>query len=107
MPCAGLSASIWCRPVCTILKERYPRQVYSLYLNGIDDDFLGKSFDTTAKHELPKTLLYAGNIGEGQGLHHIVAQLATILGSGWRIKVIGSGGALHKLRQSIAKCRRT
>jgi glycosyltransferase involved in cell wall biosynthesis len=48
-----------------------------------------------------KTIVYAGNIGEGQGLHKIVPQAAAKLGDGYKFIVIGDGGAKQKLIDAI------
>ena len=49
-----------------------------------------------------RIILYAGNIGEGQGLEKILPDLSLYL-KGWNFKVIGAGGTLHKLSSEIIK----
>ena len=55
--------------------SRYPDRSYAWFSNGIDDEFLhanwsgGKPSDARAL-----LVVYAGNIGEGQGLHAILPQ---------------------------------
>lgn len=76
---------------------------YSYFTNGIDDEFLDfpASFPADASPAM-RTLLYAGNIGEGQGLHIIIPQAARQLGDAYRFVVIGDGGAKAKLEAAIA-----
>lgn len=77
---------------------RYPNQSFSFFTNGIDEDFIGyKSrsdslplFSNSANPKL--SILYAGNIGEGQGLEKIIPNLASRLGKMVSIKLIGDGG---------------
>lgn len=81
---------------------RFRQATYSYFTNGID-----KAFLTIAPSESPisnaatKTILYAGNIGEGQGLHIVIPEAARQLGAGYRFVVIGDGGARQKLEEAI------
>ncbi len=86
-------------------KARYPEQRYSFFTNGIDNGFLGVEPPTANPSDgnRQNVLLYAGNIGEGQGLHHIVPQLAARLGNGWRLRIVGAGGALQRLKQAVER----
>lgn len=71
------------------------------FTNGIDDLFL--SLPASVEHDSAvKTILYAGNMGEGQGLEKIVPDAAARLGSRYRFRLIGSGGTRPKLEQAIA-----
>jgi glycosyltransferase involved in cell wall biosynthesis len=86
---------------------RYPAQRFSCFTNGIDDEFVAAA--PTRRSPSPRlagpdtvTILYAGNVGEGQGLHHIVPQLASTLGARVRFRIIGDGGRVAALRQAIA-----
>lgn len=74
----------------------YKQAAYTYYPNGIDDVFLSlkQAADIAAS---PKTILYAGNIGEGQGLEKIIPDLAEAMGSDYRIKIFGDGGTKNKL----------
>jgi glycosyltransferase involved in cell wall biosynthesis len=49
-----------------------------------------------------KIILYAGNIGEGQGLHNIIPKLASALSSEYIFRIIGDGGRRNNL-QSLTK----
>ncbi len=87
-------------------KIRYPRQQFSFFTNGIDAEFLNPT-TVTAQH-LPHnaglvTVLYAGNLGEGQGLHAILPALAKKLHDQVIFKVIGDGGRKEALRRALAE----
>jgi hypothetical protein len=62
------------------------------FTNGIDDIFLDTDFrNADAGTGLP-LILYAGNMGEGQGLHRIVPEVARRLRGRARFRLIGDGG---------------
>ena len=48
-------------------------------------------------------MLYAGNIGEGQGLHKILPALAKKMKKHINYKVIGDGGRKEALLQALAE----
>ncbi|RZK38521.1 MAG: glycosyltransferase WbuB [Pedobacter sp.] len=73
---------------------------YSYYPNGIDDIFLNLPQSQGSTNKV-KTITYAGNFGEGQGLHKIVPKAAKRLGKGYKFLLIGDGGAKHKLTQEL------
>jgi Glycosyl transferase 4-like domain/Glycosyl transferases group 1 len=88
-------------------RARYPDRSYAGFTNGIDDEFLNACESTVQAG--PRQLLrivYAGNIGEGQGLHAILPELALRLGQRACFRVIGDGGRrallLDRLRQAGA-----
>lgn len=76
---------------------------YSFYTNGIDKEFDG--FVDIRNHQIPENkilnILYAGNIGEGQGLDKILPELANQLGKRANFVVIGDGGRKKQLKNSI------
>lgn len=74
---------------------------FRLFTNGIDEEFLDRDFSRRANNVGPKEILYAGNIGEGQGLHRIIPGAAEKLGPGWRFRVIGDGGMRPALEQLL------
>ena len=84
-------------------KEKKLDCSFSIYTNGIDKEFDGV-FDIR-KRQIPKNktlnILYAGNIGEGQGLHKILPTLADRLGKRANFVVIGDGGLKEELKNSI------
>lgn len=84
--------------------KKYNKANYTYYTNGIDDVFIEaskKSFTEPKEENKTKTILYAGNIGEGQGLHKIVPQAAKLLGDNYQFHIIGDGGAKKSLEQAI------
>ena len=57
--------------------SRYPDRSYAWFSNGIDDEFLQTNWsDGRLSDARALLVIYAGNIGEGQGLHAILPQLA-------------------------------
>lgn len=81
--------------------RRFYQATYSYYTNGIDDEFATMALSSPRLSDAPVTLLYAGNIGEGQGLHKIIPQAASELGDAYRFVVIGDGGARAKLHRAL------
>lgn len=84
---------------------RYPKKEFSYFTNGIDDEFITAALDapTEASANSPLTVLYAGNIGEGQGLHAILPALAKKMEGRLHFKVIGDGGRKEALAQALAE----
>jgi hypothetical protein len=81
---------------------RYPQQQFSYFTNGIDDEFLSVSI----RESVPRTdevveVLYAGNFGEGQGLHAIIPELAKKMQGRVRFKIIGDGGRKDALQAAL------
>lgn len=87
----------------TYFQSRYPKQEYICFTNGIDEEFLKASeFVADAKErQEPIQLLYAGNIGEGQGLQNILPGLANALSKKVHITVIGDGGRHKQLKSAL------
>lgn len=78
-------------------------KAYRLFTNGIDEEFLEVSFDgEPQRHEGIPTILYAGNIGEGQGLHRIVPDAAQLLEGKARLQIIGDGSRKNRLQRAIS-----
>jgi glycosyltransferase involved in cell wall biosynthesis len=83
-------------------QRRYPATPLSLFTNGIDDEFLvARAEGRRASDADPLTVVYAGNIGEGQGLHHILPALAGSLRDRVRFRVIGDGGRRAQLADAL------
>lgn len=70
-----------------------------LRTNGIDDEFLGPDFRGGGAE--PPLVLYAGNIGDGQGLSRVIPDAAARLSGAFRFRVIGDGGRRAELEQRI------
>ncbi len=83
---------------------RYPRQHFSYFTNGIDDEFLSGSqiLEKDEASAIP-LVLYAGNLGEGQGLHSILPDLARRMQGRARFRVIGDGGRKEALKDALGK----
>jgi len=82
---------------------KYKTATYSYFTNGIDDEFLHFSASVAGAEKPFRTLVYAGNIGEGQGLHKIIPGAARQLGHAYRFIIVGDGGAKAKLEAAIAR----
>lgn len=81
--------------------NKFEHKAYSTFPNGIDEMFLNLNHIENNNNGV-KTITYAGNIGEGQGLHKIVPQAAKALGNGYKFKIIGDGSAMQALLDEIA-----
>jgi glycosyltransferase involved in cell wall biosynthesis len=88
--------------------EKYPTIPISFFTNGIDDEFLipadvSSALDRRANNTSNTDLeiLYAGNVGEGQGLENIIPELAVKLGDKVKIRIIGAGGRLVSLETKL------
>ncbi len=77
--------------------SKFKSPSYSYYTNGIDNIFIGNISQPLRHNDGDFTITYAGNIGEGQGLHKIIPQAAAGLGMRYQFKVIGDGGAKSML----------
>jgi len=83
-------------------KASYPDQSYSTFTNGIDDEFL-KAQPEEEKPNAPRIwqVVYAGNMGEGQGLHNVIPKLAKHFEGKLNFRLIGDGGRLEALKESL------
>ena len=82
--------------------SKFKNKSFSFFANGIDEEFFqvdNSLIETKIKDS--KLIIYAGNIGEGQGLHKIVPQTAKILGEEFTFLIYGDGGAKTKLQKEI------
>jgi UDP-N-acetylglucosamine:LPS N-acetylglucosamine transferase len=83
--------------------QKYKKSKFSFYSNGIDNEFLIENNIALNNNSgsAKKVIVYAGNIGEGQGLHKIVPQTAKLLGNRFEFLIIGDGGAKSLLQKEI------
>lgn len=83
--------------------RRYPGQRFSFFPNGIDAEFIadGPGGTAASASSAPYSVLYAGNLGEGQGLHAILPALARAMRGQVRFTVIGDGGRKPQLMQAL------
>ena len=94
-------------------ESRYPDVSKVVFTNGIDDEFLRVAPQVSSdKSDAGNTdrlngalidVVYAGNMGEGQGLHNIIPDLAKALEGRARFRLIGGGGRLRRLEEAIAQ----
>lgn len=84
---------------------RYPKQQFTFFPHGIDDEFidLAKSSKASVASDRRLTVLYAGNMGEGQGLHAIIPNLAKRMSTRLVFKLIGDGSRKHALQVALAR----
>lgn len=83
--------------------KRYPKQRFAFFPNGIDDEFiLPIAAKTTGKMPMPPySVLYAGNLGDGQGLHAILPELARSMRGLVTFTIIGDGGRKTVLKNEL------
>lgn len=87
-------------------KARYPHLKYDIFTNGIDEVFLNKApqHSVDKSDKTTKYIVYAGNIGEGQGLHNIVPGMAILLEKhNYVFRIIGDGGRKQQLVNALQK----
>ncbi len=85
-------------------EQRYRKNAYSWYTNGIDTEFANlKIEDNAVSINKPMVVLYAGNIGQGQGLHTIIPGLAKRMGGKVQFKIFGDGGRRLHLLDELKK----
>jgi UDP-N-acetylglucosamine:LPS N-acetylglucosamine transferase len=85
----------------------YKNATFSFYTNGVDEIFLSKT-DTSKMESKPnkkKLIVYAGNIGEGQGLHKIIPLAAKQLEKGYEFLIVGDGGIKKLLEIELNKLK--
>lgn len=83
-------------------QARYPGLQTAVYTNGIDGEFLeAQPCARIVMNPAVINVLYAGNVGEGQGLHRIIPELAKRLEGKAKFTIIGGGGRLEELRAAV------
>ncbi len=86
------------------LRALEPRHDYRCFPNGIDDEFIDADFDGPLRLPSRRPLvLYAGNIGEGQGLHEFMAEAADLCAGHASFRVVGDGGRRTMLLESLQR----
>lgn len=72
------------------------------FTNGIDEEFL-KPLAATRRRQPnePLLIVYAGNVGEGQGLDLIIPEAAKRMDGRARFRIIGHGGRMRQLKASL------
>jgi glycosyltransferase involved in cell wall biosynthesis len=84
---------------------KFSKSNFTFYTNGIDEEFLSKQNPSNFSdlNKIKKTIVYAGNIGEGQGLHKIIPHAAKRLGNDFEFLIIGDGSNKKQLQNEIDK----
>jgi glycosyltransferase involved in cell wall biosynthesis len=83
------------------IKRVAPKSQPRVFTNGIDEEFLAQSFVSKRKENKPHKVLYAGNIGDGQGLHVVVPDVASITHGDFHFQIIGDGGRRKALEDNV------
>jgi glycosyltransferase involved in cell wall biosynthesis len=85
--------------------KKYNKSSFTFYSNGIDDEFIHEKINNPNQlnESRKKVIVYAGNIGEGQGLDKIIPQAAKLLGNKFQFLIIGDGGTKNLLQSAIEK----
>ena len=83
--------------------SKFNNAEFTFYTNGIDEEFLEAIPAVVKKDKIDskKSIVYAGNIGEGQGLHKVIPKAAKGLGTAFEFTVIGDGGTKKLLQDEI------
>ena len=84
--------------------SRYPDRQFSFFTNGVDEEFVNTALRIRGNKKDNNgylTVLYAGNVGEGQGLHTILPPLAKRMETRLRFKIIGDGGRKKALIRAL------
>nr|WP_250832605.1 glycosyltransferase family 4 protein [Marinobacter sediminum] len=83
-------------------QKHFPGIELSGFTNGIDQEFLDAApSDQSMLNKPVPEVLYAGNMGEGQGLHHIIPPLAKRFEGKLTFRLIGGGGRLQQLKDNL------
>lgn len=74
---------------------------WTFFPNGVDSEFIGLPGKKKPHQNEIRTILYAGNIGNGQGLEIIVPAVAKKLGDQYKFLIVGDGGTKHLLEKRL------
>ncbi|MBF9022626.1 glycosyltransferase [Rhodobacterales bacterium FZCC0069] len=69
--------------------------------NGIDGEFLNTDFSLVRSNAMP-LVLYAGNMGDGQGLHRVIPPVARALQGQVNFRLLGDGGRKQDLMAALS-----
>jgi glycosyl transferase family 1 len=84
-------------------EARYPGKPLSHFTNGVDDEFYPEHAPAAIARGRDGVVhvLYAGNLGEAQGLHVTIPPLARRLAGRVRFTLIGDGGRRAQLQEAL------
>ncbi|ERI50957.1 hypothetical protein N878_01570 [Pseudomonas sp. EGD-AK9] len=86
-------------------QPRYPALRFPVFSNGVDEAFVrfAACMEKAGARPVagPLQVLYAGNLGDGQGMHLILPELARRLRGRAHFRVVGAGGRLEPLREAL------
>jgi len=85
----------------------YDKANYSYFTNGIDQIFIDNNASSNFEDKYPKKIVYAGNLGEGQGLDKIIPEAAKLLGNHYEFTIIGDGGIKQRLIDKVNELKLT
>lgn len=75
---------------------------WTFFPNGVDDEFINFPLVNQTNNKILK-IVYAGNIGAGQGLEKVIPLIAEGLGQKYIFRIIGDGGSIHLLRNELKR----
>ncbi len=79
-----------------------PEQDFRVFTNGIDEEFLQLDFSKPEQNNASLPLaIYAGNMGQGQGLDKILPSVARKIASKVRFRLLGGGGRRRNLEEAL------
>lgn len=88
------------------VRRNVPASRISVITNGIDKEFASYSWDKRGRALTGRRkIVYAGNLGEAQGLHQIVPFVAKNLEQHYEFLIIGDGGRKQNLLDSLGDAR--
>ncbi|MDR5907496.1 glycosyltransferase family 4 protein [Franzmannia qiaohouensis] len=105
--CEAQRVNLVSRGFAPYFTSRYPLQHFSWHTNGIDLSFVHAVEQgiflpgPERRSDAPLKVLYAGNLGAGQGLEHILPALAKRLEGRAEFRIIGAGGGADALQQAL------
>lgn len=83
-------------------RKKYAGSEFTTLTNGIDDEFIQARATPASVKDPELRIIYAGNIGEGQGLEKIVPALARQLQGTATFTLVGDGSGLDELRKKLS-----
>jgi len=88
---------------------RFKHKKITFHTHGIDKTFINLALQNYIRKSFgrPFKIIYAGNIGAGQGLENILPKLAKDLTNTARFEIIGDGGRRKRLQDQILLKRLT